>query len=106
MIDLFVQFAIKKPKLAGILLFSVIGLLVGLVFFLVRLVEKKVIHLTVKSLGWKNAKIYKIGANIDGHYTGRDGPNYQVDYQDKGEIWHTKYCSVSIVGVIWYDEYY
>jgi hypothetical protein len=42
--DLFEQYAIKNPKLAGVLLFVIISLLVGLVFFLISLIERKVIH--------------------------------------------------------------
>lgn len=106
MINLFAQFATKNSKLTIILLVVILSLLVIMIQFLFSLIEKKVIHWTVKSLGWKNAKIYKVNAMVDGRYTGKRGPRYKVDCQDNKELWHTKYCSVSIVGVIWFDEYY
>lgn len=106
MIDILLQFSINKPKVAALILFVTISLLVGLVWNFFSLFEKKVIRLTIKSLGWKNAKIYKIGSNIDGHYTGHDGPNFQVDYQDEKDLWHTKYCRVFLYGLVWFDDYY
>jgi len=104
--DLFEQYAIKNPKLAFLLIVAILTLLVVIIQYLLSLIERKAILWTAKNLGWKKAKIYKVNAMVDGRYTGSKGPRYKVDYQDKKELWHTKYCSVSIVGVVWYDEYY